>query len=195
MSGGNLLNQLTIDKFPTCPYTYSQFSTWLMGDAISQSLGGVSNAISTGVIGTRGGLATRAVNAGASLISSVIDTIGTATSLAVKPLQVMGSASNNTLNFATKNIQFNFNRYTVNRDCAKSIDQFFTMYGYQINRVQTPNIKARPHFTYVKTKGCQIKGECPQDDVFKIEEIFDNGITFWKNPSEVGNYSVDNSPT
>ena len=32
-----------------------------------------------------------------------------------------------------------------------------------------------------------------EDDVRKICSIYDSGITFWKNPSEVGNYSLDNS--
>ena len=67
------------------------------------------------------------------------------------------------------------------------------MYGYQTNRVKTPNISARPHWNYIKTNDCVIEGSVPCDDMNKICSIFDGGITFWKKGSEVGNYSLDNS--
>ena len=78
------------------------------------------------------------------------------------------------------------------------------MYGYQTNRVKIPNINAREHYTYVKTCGCNIVsgkenendvivGGLPTDDLHKIVSIYDNGITFWKNGNNIGNYSLDNS--
>ena len=66
------------------------------------------------------------------------------------------------------------------------------MYGYKTNRVKVPNIHARQRWTYTKTIGCNVKGECPVKHLEKIISIFDNGITFWVNPSEVGNYSLAN---
>ena len=32
------------------------------------------------------------------------------------------------------------------------------------------------------------------DDGAKIEQIFDNGVRFWKNHANIGNYSLNNSP-
>ena len=45
---------------------------------------------------------------------------------------------------------------------------------------------------YVKTGDTYINGNCPADALNKIISIFQNGITFWKVPSEVGNYSLNN---
>ena len=82
----------------------------------------------------------------------------------------------------------------VNNQYARMIDDFFDKYGYAVDNVKVPNISARPHWNYVKTHDCTITGSVPADDMKKICNIFNSGITFWKNGSEVGNYSLDNSP-
>lgn len=75
------------------------------------------------------------------------------------------------------------------------IDDYFTRYGYATNKIKTPNINSRPHWNYVQTVGCKVNGSIPCNDERLICAIFDKGVTFWKNPSEVGNFSLDNSPT
>ena len=67
------------------------------------------------------------------------------------------------------------------------------MFGYATKKIKVPNRNVRPHWCYTKTRDCVVKANAPADDVRKICQIYDNGITFWKNPSEVGNYSLDNS--
>lgn len=81
----------------------------------------------------------------------------------------------------------------VSNSYARMIDDFFDMYGYTTNRIKIPNRTIRPHWNYVKTNGCVVVGNAPADDVKAICQIYDNGITFWKTPSEVGNYSLNNS--
>ena len=74
-------------------------------------------------------------------------------------------------------------------------DNFFTRYGYATKKLKIPNRSSRPHWNYVKTVNCTITGSIPTDAARNICSIYDNGITFWKHGSEVGNYSLDNSPT
>ena len=88
---------------------------------------------------------------------------------------------------------FTVKKKTVDKQHAQIIDNYFTMYGYRLNRVQKPNIHARKAFTYVKTVGCHIKSDMCTEDVTKIESIFDNGITFWTNGDKVADYSQDNA--
>ena len=87
------------------------------------------------------------------------------------------------------------NKKAITREFAVKIDDYFNRYGYQTNNVKVPNRNSRPHWNYVKTVGCSIKGSIPADDKSLICRIYDNGITFWKNGSEVGDYSLDNSPS
>ena len=62
---------------------------------------------------------------------------------------------------------------------AKIIDDYFTMYGYQTNRVQNPNRRARTRYTYIKTAGAIIEAEFPASIAQAIENIYNNGICFW----------------
>lgn len=78
----------------------------------------------------------------------------------------------------------------IREEFARMIDEYFDKYGYAVNRVKTPTYNARSHWNYIKTKGCLIIGKCPSDDIKKIESVFDEGITFWKNANEVGQYST-----
>ena len=55
-------------------------------------------------------------------------------------------------------------------------------------------MNSRPHWNYVKTIDCSISGSVPSDDEKTICNIFDKGITFWKNGNEIGNYSLNNRP-
>lgn len=83
---------------------------------------------------------------------------------------------------------------TVKKELAKVIDGIFDQTGYLVNTVAKPSRKNRPHWTYIQTQGCCLLGGVPADSADKICQIHDRGITYWVNPPEVGNYSIDNSP-
>ena len=86
-------------------------------------------------------------------------------------------------------------QYSVNPLNAAIIDDFFSVYGYATHRVKVPNRNVRPHWTYVKTVDINIESNAPSDDTNAIAKIYDKGITFWVNGNEVGNYSLNNSPS
>ena len=83
---------------------------------------------------------------------------------------------------------------------ATIIDDYFTKYGYACHKLKVPNRDARPQFNYVKTIDCLIEAVdtadhgMPADDEAVICDIYNKGITFWKNPANIGNYSVSNAP-
>lgn len=83
---------------------------------------------------------------------------------------------------------------SITKNYAIMLDDYFDMFGYAVKERQVPNMNARPHWTFVKTIGCIVHGEIPSDDAKEIENIFDKGVRFWHNISELGNYSLDNSP-
>lgn len=59
------------------------------------------------------------------------------------------------------------------------LSEFFKMFGYKINRVKQPNLKTRQHFNYIRTIGCNIVADIPSQDLLRIKEMFDNGVTLW----------------
>lgn len=102
------------------------------------------------------------------------------------------SSSNATLlgyGIMDKNI---FTRYTIKSQFAERLDKYFDMYGYTTNQVKVPNINNRPNWNYVKTIGCNIIADIPQDDLFEICDMFNNGITLWHNTNTYLDYSQNN---
>lgn len=93
--------------------------------------------------------------------------------------------------------RFDYSAYymCVKPEYAEIVDKFFDMFGYNTCTVKVPNTHSRPHWNYVKTVGCEIQGFVPQEAASIIKAVYDRGVTFWKNGNEVGNYTLDNSPT
>lgn len=93
--------------------------------------------------------------------------------------------------------RFDYSTYymCVKPEYAEIVDKFFDMFGYSTCTVKVPNTHSRPHWNYVKTVGCEIQGFLPQEAANIIKAVYDKGVTFWKNGDEVGNYTLDNSPT
>lgn len=110
-----------------------------------------------------------------------------------------GTLGNSNLLVAQGENKLFYRRMCIPYEYARSIDTFFTMFGYACNRVKQPNVCSgnglRPHWNYIQTSGCVARGSVPAPDMQVICKIFDSGITFWENGEEIGNYSFDNSPT
>lgn len=106
----------------------------------------------------------------------------------------VGALNSNVAMYLQGLFGFAFMNMHVKVEYARIIDDYFNRFGYATLRNKQPYINTRPHWNYVKTSGCTITGKAPGDAINQICKIFDNGITFWKNPSEVGHYELDNSP-
>jgi hypothetical protein len=83
---------------------------------------------------------------------------------------------------------FKFYKMHVRDDEAKRIDDFFSVYGYAINKVETPNITGRQYWNFIKTRNAEISGNIPSSSKAAIGRIFDGGIFFWRNGDNVGNF-------
>lgn len=81
----------------------------------------------------------------------------------------------------------------IRPEYAEMIDNYFTCFGYAQKVVRVPNITSRRYWNYIKTKGCTISGNVPGEADEQITAIYDNGITFWHDPSHMYDYSLDNA--
>lgn len=192
-SGDKTLNSETIvlDDYPMCSWNTDSFRAWLAQNSLP-----IASTIGTlGLTGALGlaGVAIPPLGAitGISAIGSLL-TQGYKSSIAADITK--GNVNSGNIDVASGNKNFYGGRCSLNAQYAKMIDDYFTVYGYATKSVKKPNRNSRPHWNYVKTIGCTITGSVPADDLKRICNIYDNGITFWKNGSEVGNYSLDNTP-
>lgn len=131
-------------------------------------------------------------NNGMGIVGEVAGDLSNAYSASIAPDIMRGHFFTGSDDFSHGRMAIYAGRLSITKDYAESIDDFFDKFGYATRKNKVPNITSRPHWNYVKTVSCSITGSVPSDDLALIENIFDRGITFWKNPSEVGNYGLDN---
>lgn len=208
-NGGAYNEGLSLDNYPTCAWNADPYKLWLAQNQNTQAhayrnatltlaagsaaiVGGIASG-ATGV-GLPAGIASVASGVGmlASGITNIMGQVAQKADRQLEPFQSRGgfSSTNNITNYRQT---FDLYHRQVTKETAQIIDDFFTMYGYRLNRVQTPNINARPAFTYVKTSGCKIAGDMCTADIVAIENIFDKGLTWWKVGDRVADYTQDNT--
>lgn len=124
------------------------------------------------------------------LLSGTLAALGALYDHSRRPPQSHG-ANNANLIYQAGQMTFAWYYKQIKKEYAEIIDKFFDMYGYKTNRVGTPNLMARPRYSYVKTIGCSIDGMIPGDMKAAIEGIFDKGIRFWMPYASFGNYDPE----
>lgn len=183
----NLNETLTLSNYPMCSWSTDAFRAWLAQNALPLvSETGVKMV--SGYLG--GGVAGATVNTA----NTVMKALSEGYQASIQADVVRGSINTGNNSVASGLQSFYGGRCSISAQYARMIDDYFTVYGYAVKRLKIPNRNSRPHWNYVKTIGCTITGSIPSDDMRLICSIYDNGITFWKNGSEIGNYSLDNSP-
>lgn len=197
----NFEHALSLGSFPSCAWDADVYKMWLAQNQNQHAFNTATATIKAvgGALTAAGGLVTGNIavaGAGAAGMGSglmgIQGQLAQKADMAIQPPQARGQFSSN-INIAAGKQTFTFYKKSVSAENAKIIDDFFTMYGYKINRVQKPNIHARSSHTYIKTVGCHIDADLCNEDATQIEAIFDHGVTFWTNGDRIGQYSDVNS--
>lgn len=184
---------LTITGFPMCSWSTDAYRAWLAQNAIP-AVGEYVSKAGLGAIALTGlGVASGGALAVGGALASATSILSQGYQASISADIGKGSLNNGSINVASHTQSFWGGSVSVTHQYAKMIDDYFTMFGYAIKRVKIPNTHSRAHWNYVKTISCNCTGSVPTDDMKKICSIYDNGITFWKNGNEVGDYSLDNS--
>lgn len=188
---GGVVEKITLSGFPQLPYSTDTFKAWLAQNASSLAVNALCSAFS-GFSGSIGGNILPFNPA--ALVTNIAQSMVQISKAQDAPNRSRGAQGGVDL-ISANLLTFRLYNKRITVEYAKMIDEFFNKFGYACHRVKVPNISSRPYWNYVKTIGCVATGSVPSDDMKKIKKIFDNGITFWKNGSYIGNYELDNSPT
>lgn len=193
---------ITITGFPQCSTNSDTFKLWLSKNQFSvaaesaASIGQIIAGIAGIVAAPASGGASLAISGGmiASGAKGVASTMNSVYQASKEPNKAEGGGAKSNLLTAIGKNKYEYFKQTIRREHAMSIDHYFTMYGYQTNKVKQPNVSSRPYFNYVQTVDINIVGGIPADDMAKLKSIYNNGVTLWKANATVGDYSVDNRP-
>ena len=185
---------IALNDFPQCSYSNDAFKLWLAKNQEGLGLN-VGEGLVNAATGAAALYATGGAIGGGQVISGISNILHTWASVkAAEHTANRATAGNpkNNLLTAMKKYTLAFYKRTARKDIAKSVDDFFTMYGYQTNKVKIPNTYSRPYFNYVQTNGVNIVGAIPNDDMERLKRVYDEGVTLWNPNATVGDYSVDN---
>lgn len=204
-------NAMISSVIPRIPYSsdsyavwLAQNSTWMNGHRVENSeIINPKTATNLAVTSAGAGLAAASkfgdprigllAGAGAGIVAgvnAVYDKISAKEKAKLLPDKY--NAGTGSINLQYNKLGFTIYSKRIRQTMMARIDEFFELYGYKTNELKVPNMDSRPHWNFVKTTWANISGNIPADDIVKLKEIFNNGITFWKNPSEVGNYTLNN---
>lgn len=186
---------LNLGKFPICNWTTDMYTNWMV-----QNSSAINNSIARDVVNGGAGVVSGFLNAqlGNSLMSgvnayfNVKDTMAQIEKQSLVPPQANGNINCGDVITSSNKNAFHFYSMCCKKEYLEKLDNYFEMYGYKINTLKDVDIINRPYWTFTKTIGINIDGKIPQEDLNKIREMFDSGVTFWRNLDVVEDYSLDN---
>lgn len=211
-------NGVPVTNWPQCGFSGDTFKAWWAQNktsmltsaglsAFSSALGGGAarsgvGAVIGGAIGSAllpgAGTAIGAVAGGAiggavsSLFNSATGALVESQHMAALPDSCKGQASTPSLMAAIDRCAVTFYAVNIRAEYAKRIDDYFSMFGYKLNRIEYPNTTGRKSWNFVKCNGANVEGDVPLTAKLCFENALNNGVTFW-HVDDVGNYSLDNS--
>lgn len=193
---------MSIGNYPTCAWSADTYKIWLAQNQNQHAIAGWETGVNivAGAVTTAGGIISQNPALAGAGISTVVSGAFQIAQLnaqkkdmSVQPPQARGQHSVS-VNIAEEKQCFTFYHRRLTNEQMWIVDNYFTMYGYAVKRVKTPNPRARKYFTYVKTVDCTITGDMCSEDRVAFESIMDRGITFWTDGDDIGNYDLDNKP-
>jgi hypothetical protein len=203
------MESLNMMDFPMCSWNNDAYKVWLAQNTyinkvkmaqtvVNSTVGAVAGMTKSALSGNIVGVAGEVINAISQPANEYVNQTLNEYSASIQADLFRGTLGNSNLLVSQGENKLFYRRMCIPYEYARSIDTFFTMFGYACNRVKQPNVCSgkglRPHWNYIQTSGCVARGSVPSPDMQIICKIFDSGITFWENGEEIGNYSYDNSP-
>ena len=187
-------------KFPTLSWSGDSYTNWLTQNAVN---------ISTGIIGDLAGSALSAVSghflatkpaeeglsyarSGIGLFNGISSTLGQMYQHSIAPYTSKGNINGGDVLSGEGVNSCYLSQMSITYQFAAKIDSYFDRFGYKVGETKIPNVTGRRNWNFVKTIGCYIEADIPQDDLQQIKEMFNKGITFWHNPSTFCDYSQNN---
>ena len=202
---------VTGPKYPVCSWKSDSYTNWLTQNAVNMEREQMQSVVKGGIqgAGAAAGLIGAAAMMGApvsipavmglSAMATVSPFIGTVkeqikakTQANMTPDQVRGNTTAGDFVWAKYRSPFTYTPMSIKAEYARICDDYFDAFGYQVNRIKVPNTNHRQNWWYTKTMNANIVGNVPNDDMNKIKSAYNNGLTFWKNPSNFLNYGVSN---
>lgn len=176
---------IPLGKYPTCGWSADSFTNWLTQQAVNVPMQFLNLMTSNFRHNIEG------VSSYAQKIGSVIGEFYQASLLP----EIQGGGNTADVVFTSKRNSFYFRQMTAKPEFLAIIDDYFTRFGYAINRLLVPNMTGRENWNYVEIAEGEvwIEGPIPAKSKEIINNIARAGVTIWHNLDNIGNYNLSNN--
>lgn len=197
-----LMNEALINSsFPMCSFSSDTYRAWLAQNKSSIALSQVQTAVNStiglgaSIAGLAGGSLQGGINGASKTTSAFWDALGMLANQTDRSRNAgvtHGKALSENVMTGIKECGVDFYEMSCKRQFAEMADSFFEQFGYPINKITMPNLRSRSRWNYVKTSHCGFTGNIDLDQLKKLRNIFDNGVTLW-HTDDIGNYGLSNN--
>lgn len=198
---GLIQEALINSSFPMCSFSSDTYRAWLAQNKSSIALSQVQTAVNStiglgaSIAGLAGGSLQGGINGSSKTTSAFWDALGMLANQTDRSRNAgvtHGKALSENVMTGIKECGVDFYEMSCKRQFAEMADSFFEQFGYPINKITMPNLRSRSRWNYVKTSHCGFTGNIDLDQLKKLRNIFDNGVTLW-HTDDIGNYSLSNN--
>ena len=183
-------------KTPVCSWTTDYYTNWLTQNGVNIG----ADVAKAGLTGIAAGIGLAKYAGAAGILAGGIGglVVGVSTALqqvhnaSLTPNQTQGDLNSSDVMYGFTRCAISLYMMSIRKEYAQIIDKYFSAFGYKVNLVKKPNVTGRTNWNYVKTIGCYIAADIPQEDLQEIKNMFDNGVTFWHNASTFRDYTQSN---
>lgn len=166
-----------LNDFPLCTWGNNGLLQYLGLGGLTDTLSTLGNTLLGGVVGGPIGAIKESVTGVSGQIKNTLND-------AFSSVRIKGGSSSGYVDKAHNHFGYLFLRMGLKVEVARTIDDYFTLYGYQVNLRKKPNLGGRTLFNYVKTLDASFSGNIPQSAIEDFEKWFNKGITIWH--TEIG---------
>lgn len=194
---------LPVAKYPQGSWNGDQYTNWMTQNGINL-FGHRIDAATTKAIGgsikSIGGAASGNYGQIGSGLTDMFNAVQENYQKSMLPNQIGGQVNSGDVCYAYNKMSPTFYKMSVRSEYARIIDDWFSRFGYKINRVKLPNQIGRTYWNFVKIGSGESIGystnqtrSVPASSMEIINTIYRNGVTIWHNHANIGNYSLNNT--
>lgn len=204
MTASNNYEAIDAPKLPSCAWTNDPYTNWLTQQSVNMPLNTIKNVGSivggiTVAAATGGTAALMGGGLALSGVTGIFDQMKQKYEHSLAPETAKGGANQGNLIFGL-NDTFTINRVSIREEYARSVDNYFSKFGYQINRTKLPNQTGRTTYNYVQIGTAEILAyqktdvlSVPAQDLVNINKLYQRGITLWHSHTTLGDYTQNNT--
>ena len=194
---------LPVAKYPQGSWNGDQYTNWMTQNGINlfgHRIDAATAKAIGGSIKSIGGAATGNYGQIGSGLTDMFNAVQEDYRASMLPNQIGGQVNSGDVCYAYNKMSPTFYKMSVRAEYARIIDDWFSRFGYKINRVKLPNQIGRTYWNFVKIGSGESIGystnqtrSVPASSMEIINTIYRNGVTIWHSHSNIGNYSLNNT--